>query len=105
MLDLDVINRDIDELVRRGNSYSDCERLAVLCIVKDHIKPSPTPTQNITQKSVSGNVSLKDTSQFLKAVNGKNPQAVWDVMDELMSVIQTLHPRLYDRVLKEIDNI
>lgn len=44
-------------------------------------------------------------SEFLKAVNGKNTEAVWKIMDELMETVHILQPRVYDKVLHNINEL
>lgn len=39
------------------------------------------------------------------AIDGKDAYAVWEVMDELLSVLQATNPRLFDGVMRKIEQI
>ena len=41
-------------------------------------------------------------SEFLEAITDKNPEDIWMVMDELMSTLQALNPRLYQATMDRI---
>lgn len=36
------------------------------------------------------------------AIDGRNPDDIWPIMDELMSTLQVLMPRLYDGVMRKL---
>ena len=46
---------------------------------------------------------ISDT-EFGRTVNGKDPDAVMEVMDELMTTLQVMIPRLYEGVLIKLQN-
>ena len=50
-------------------------------------------------------LALDGESEFLTAVNGKCGDAVWGIMDELAEAVKLLHPRVYESVLKKLNDI
>lgn len=50
-------------------------------------------------------IEIKGDSEFLKIINGKPIMEVLFKMDELMEATQILHPRMYDRIIREISDI
>lgn len=44
-------------------------------------------------------------SDFLQAVAGKDPQAAWAIMDELMDTLQAVNRRAYESVMRKLQNI
>ena len=50
-------------------------------------------------------ISTCGTSDFLKAVDGKEANAIWDIINELMASIKVIQPNLYDAVLVKIHNV
>ena len=50
-------------------------------------------------------ISTGGTSDFLKAVDGKEANAIWDIINELMASIKVIQPNLYDAVLVKIHNV
>lgn len=94
MLNIDEIEKTILDLEKHDTTYSTCERLAWLYIVRDHLtgqeQKQPVPL------SVSGD------SEFLRAVNGKESVSAWAVMDDLMDTLQVVNPRVYQSVMRKI---
>lgn len=81
-------------LEKKDTTYANCERLAWLYIVRDHItgqqQSQPTP------------LDVPGESEFLKAVNGRDSMQVWDVMDDLMDTVRVTAPRAYRSVMERI---
>ena len=50
-------------------------------------------------------LTLAGESEFLMAVNGKCGDAVWRIMDELAETVKLLHPRVYESVLKKLNDL
>lgn len=79
-------------------SYQNCQRLATFYAIYDHMFP-PERHSEIKAETVIEDYGKSD---FLLSVGGKNAEKVWNVMDELMSTLQAVNPKLYDGVLKKI---
>lgn len=96
MISIDELNKTILDLeTNRDTTYATCERLAWLYIVRDHL----------TQKMNKEPLTLAGESEFLAAVNGKCGDAVWKIMDELAETVKMLHPRVYESVLKKLNDL
>ena len=96
MISIDELNKTILDLeTNRDTTYATCERLAWLYIVRDHL----------TQKMSKEPLTLAGESEFLMAVNGKCGDAVWKIMDELMDAVKMLHPRVYESVIKKLNDL
>lgn len=46
-------------------------------------------------------VTANGDSEFCKLVNGRNQSEVIPIIDELMSTLQVIQPRLYDAVMRK----
>ncbi len=86
------------EGVRNPNAQT-CMMLSAFYTILDHMdkRPeysySPAPQEEITYES---------GTEFLRAARGKDINEILEIMDELMSTLQVLHPRLYDGVMAKI---
>ena len=104
MANLDIINAEIADLEQRQLNYTVAERLAIMYILRDHtavnVKTEPHPV--IVQSDI---VHFDGDSEFAKLINGKPQQSVFDTLDELMSVLQTMHERLYEGVMRKLTAI
>ena len=97
MISLDVINEEIAKLEDTPPTYASIERLAWLYVVRDHNRlNSPSATVR------SGQLSYTSDTDFGKAVYGKDEIAILSLMDELMSVLQQMHPRCYNAVMQKL---
>ena len=47
-------------------------------------------------------IGYSSDTEFSQIINGKDPSKVWPVIDELMSTVQALMPRLYDGVMQRL---
>lgn len=47
-------------------------------------------------------INYNGDSEFLQLINGRDQSEVLPVMDELMSTLQVINPRLYNSVLRKL---
>lgn len=98
MVSLEKIQETIIELEHNHDTtFATVSKLADLYTVRDNLK-GYVAAQPKT-------LSISGSSEFLQAVDGKNTDAVWVIMNDLMESVQILHPKIYDRVLEKIRNI
>lgn len=97
MIDLETIEREIDDLEHREASYRLCQRLSWLYSVRDHLTAKMYPPEGKTalKSSLSG-------SEFLDAANGKPYEDVMKVVDEHLETIRLLYPKTYSSLVDKI---
>ena len=94
MIDLEAIEREIHDLEARGDTtYSLCERLAWLYVVRDHIRPVKEDSR--TTQELRG-------SEFLEAASGVSYPLLMRVLDEHMEAMKVVQPREYERVMAKV---
>ena len=97
MINLDEVEREIKELEARGDTtYSLCERLAWLYIVRDHIRPERADTRK-TQEL--------EGSDFLQATSGLSYPLMMDVLNEHMQALKVVQPREYELVMDKLKRL
>lgn len=95
MINLETIEREICEIeATRDTTYKTCERLAWLYIVRDHLRPTQTPSDHRTQ-TISG-------SEFLELSSGVSYPALMGILDEHMSALAIVSRKQYDTILDKI---
>lgn len=99
MLSRKEIERAIMECEDGNSSYQNCEKLATLYTIYDHLYSLPEPMVSTKEEIVIG---YYGDSDFLKAVMGKNSEAIWKILDELMDAVMVTNPRLYDGVMRKV---
>lgn len=94
MINPDELDKEILMLEKKDTTYSNCERLAWLYIVRDHVTGQQT-----TQPTP---LSVDPSSEFLQAVDGKDSVAVFAIMDDLMDTLRATAPRAYDSIMRKL---
>lgn len=51
---------------------------------------------------VDTHIDYTSDTEFSRAINGRQPGDIWPIMDELMSTIEVLVPRLYNGVMRRL---
>ena len=96
---------------KRNPDASTCIKLAAFYTIKKELFPSSDQQQRYPEPSYSfapapdktddTYVVIDSDTEFAQTVDGKRQEEVWPVIDELMTIIKTLHPRLYAAVLSK----
>lgn len=112
-----IYEKDLDESIARyqgevNPSIETCRKLAACLIVKRELFGEPElAVANNAPTTYSYAAAPVDTAEtinynsgtgFSQAISGKSQADVWPVIDELMSTIQALMPRLYDGVMTRL---
>lgn len=95
MLSRRELDAAIAECENASTSYQNCQKLATLYTVYDHL---------YTQKNTSEETIIGDygDSEFLMSVRSKRAEDIWIIIDELMDALKVTNPRLYDGVMRKI---
>ena len=93
MFNKNEILRAITELEANAQTYDDCVKLATFYEIQDHLYSEDAPK------------AIKGESEFMRAVNGKDNEKIWQVLDELMETLKLINPHLYDGVMRKVAGI
>lgn len=99
----------INELESGRHSIQNCERLAAIYTVLDHLY-TPKPDINFDggysgNNMVEAEVGLYGKSEFLKAIAGKPARDVWLLIDELIEALSILNPKLLSNFLDKLNDL
>lgn len=104
-----IYEKDLREAIaecqgKRNPDANTCIKLAAYYTLLQNMYPSDDPPPAFYQAASgdSGAISYDTGTEFSKAVNGRPVADVLPVIDELMTTLQVLHPRLYDGVLNKL---
>ena len=108
MIRLDDLREAIAECEGEREPKADtCIKLAAYYTIMDHMGGNEPPAYSHQAEPVArqtDSIRYEGDSDFARAVDGKSPDAIWPIMDELMSTLQALNPRLYAGVMRRIDS-
>lgn len=86
-----------------------CIKLAAFYTIQQHLYPesvdaaeSALPAPGYSYSVAPGAIDYDSGSDFAEIIQGRDPAEVWPVMDELMSTLQTMIPKLYEGVMRRL---
>lgn len=88
---------------QRNPNASTCIKLAAYLTIQRELfgeekDAEPYPAYSFAP---ADQVTANGDSEFCKLVNGRNQSEVIPIIDELMSTLQVIQPRLYDAVMRK----
>lgn len=113
-----ITEQDLQEAIaecqgQRNPNASTCLKLAAYYTIQDKmygnkvqqavesIRPSYSYSSGIVEQV--GIVNYQSDTEFSQVVNGMSMSEFMPVMDELMTVIKTINPRLYNGVMRKFE--
>lgn len=100
MLNQRELLQAIAECESANENFQNCQKLATLYTIYDHLYPQAYSYQEPIRKET---IEIKGNSEFLKKINGLDTDDVLYLVDEVMETIKILQPKLYDSVLRKLD--
>ena len=108
-----IYERDLDESIARyqgevNPSIETCRKLAACLIVKRELfgEPEQLPEHGYSYAAepvpVDTHITYTSDTEFSRVIDGRRQEDVWPIIDELMSTVQVLMPRLYDGVMRKL---
>ena len=88
----------------RNPNANTCIKLASYLTIQDHMYGSPDVPSFTAAPEIqpSEGITFRSDTEFSRAVSGKDSSTVMEVMDELMSALQVLSPRLYNLTMNKV---
>lgn len=98
MLDKRELLEAIEHLEDNVRDYKDCERLASLYTIYNFKFAKRDKNETICELIIR----VEEDSEFLSAVNGKQSEKVWDILDGLMDELADINPMLYEKTIDKL---
>lgn len=113
-----ITEHDLQEAIaecegQRNPSSNTCLKLAAFYTIRDKMYPSKEQKEqrieNIepvfySKQSTNGKVEYESKTEFGKVVYGMDVKDFISVMDELMTTLKVLSPKLYDGVMRKLSD-
>ena len=104
-----ITERDLAESIAeclgiRNPNANTCIKLAAYYTIRNELfgKPEPEPSYSYAPEPVSQSVDYTGDSEFAQIISGRSMDEVWPVIDELMTTLNVVEPRLYAAVLRRL---
>jgi len=112
-----ITERDLQEAIaecigQRNPNASTCIKLAAFYTIRremfgdnnsDHVEVFPSYSLSGPAERIETTVEYTSDTEFSQAINGLNSHKAWSIMDELMTTLQVINPRLYNGVMREVE--
>lgn len=108
----DVEQAIIECYAQRNPDASTCRTLAALYTIRDHMsgtdsrqdeKPEDQGYSFDSGATVEKTIEYYSDTDFARAIEGRNSNEIWPIIDELMTVLQATNTRLYNGVMRKIE--
>ena len=111
-----ITEQDLREAIaecqgERNPGANTCIKLAAFFILKDHLFPDEKQEPDTEQPQgysfaaappEPGGIQTDGDSEFLQAVNGRDVADIMPLMDELMTAVSVMNPRLYAGTMRRL---
>ena len=99
----------IDQIQSGKHTIQNCERLAAIYTVLDHLyqenKPMMVDLGYSNDNKIESEIGNYGSTRFLESITGKSAKDVWLLMDELVSALIVLNPRLANNFFEKLNNL
>ena len=95
----------------RNPTSSTCMKLAAFYTIKDKMYPENNDDDPVMSYSMASGPTMPETvayysdSEFGQLVSGKDMSDIFPLIDELMSTVQVISPRLYAGMIRKLSEI
>lgn len=94
---------------QRNPNASTCIKLAAFYIIRDHLygeqeeRPQYSYASGPVESEGANTVPYISDSEFSQAIEGRDIVEVMEIMDDLMSTLQVVNPRLHASVMRKFE--
>lgn len=87
---------------QRNPNANTCYKLASFYTILDHMEEREDSGENIVRQTYSYASKYQSDTEFGEIIKDLDTNEVLDVMDELMSTLSIVQPRLYASVIRKL---
>lgn len=109
-----ITEQDLQEAIaecegQRNPTANTCIKLAAFYTIKQHLFPDEKPSYSfanspspIKSETAHDLVNYESDSEFSHAIYGLPNDVAWSIMDELMSTLAVINPKLYNSIMRKV---
>lgn len=109
MVDPKELEVEIARLEYADSSYPNYAKLANLYTIQDRLNRKSVretaPEYSSAPAPTSHTLPRYGNTEFLAEIEGRDQEALFDIMDELMDTLRVVNPRVYNGVMRKIRSI
>lgn len=109
-----ITEKDLQEAIAecegtRNPNANTCIKLAAFYTIKRELfgggEPAPMSTYSYALPRQDSDKDYESDTEFGRLIAGKSKADVWMVIDDLMTTLSIVNPRLYDSVIRKVNQI
>jgi hypothetical protein len=109
-----ITEKDLQEAIAecegtRNPNATTCIKLAAFYTIKRELfgggEPAPMSTYSFALPQQDSGDDFGSDTEFGRLIAGKSKADVWMVIDDLMTTLSIVNPRLYDSVIRKVNQI
>jgi hypothetical protein len=108
-----ITEHDLEQAIaecqgERNPNANTCMKLAAFYTIRNEMFGKPeqyeTPDYSFAAAPVdtAETINYDSGTDFSQAIDGRKQEDIWPIMDELMDTVHALLPRLYDGVMRKL---
>lgn len=103
-----ITERDLDQAIaecqgERNPNANTCIKLAAYYTIRNEMYGRQDEDDSPDYSYATGpTIEYSSDTEFSQIITGRDPADVWPVMDELMSTLYVLMPKLYNGVMRRL---
>ena len=112
-----ITEHDLKEAIaecqgERNPNANTCIKLAAFYTIRNEMFGNPEQLERAdfahsysyveSPEPVDTHITYTSDTEFSQAIHGRNPDDIWPIIDELVSTVAVLVPRLYDCVMRNL---
>lgn len=110
-----ITEQDLREAIAECQGQRDpdsrtCIKLAAFYIIRDHLYPDETQVRSEMPsysyapppESVETSIDYFSDTDFGKAIEGRQASEVWPLIDEFVTSVQLVMPRIYESLMRRL---
>lgn len=103
-----ITERDLEQAIaecqgERHPNANTCIKLAAYYTIKHELFGAPNDYTDRSFSYAPGqSIEYSSDTEFAQTITGKDPETVWPIIDELMTAVQVMLPRLYNGVMRRL---
>lgn len=106
-----ITEHDLQEAIaeckgQRDPNANTCIKLAAFLILQKELygEEKPIPVEYSYSQGEPGIVEYYSDTDFGNAVEGRKQEEIFPILDELMTTLRVIQPRVYDSVMRKIND-
>lgn len=109
-----ITEQDLEQAIaecqgERNPNSSTCIKLAAFYTIRNEMfgKPEPLTFSGYSHADAPAepadtHIEYNSGTDFSRAIDGRDPADIWPIVDELVSALQVIQPRLYDAFMRKL---